>query len=94
MFITPFVYVLAFLITLAVMLVCIYLERSGRVKDYSKPLFWSGIAGVIVVWGALLATQPVRVWWAPIVVFALAFTFTGSSISSAASLSWASSPCP
>jgi len=77
MFITPFVYVLAFLITLAVMLVCIYLERSGRVKDYSKPLFWSGIAGVIVVWGALLATQPVRVWWAPIVVFALAFTFTG-----------------
>jgi uncharacterized membrane protein len=77
MFITPLVYVLAFIITLAVLLICIYLERSGTVKDYSKPLFWTGVAGVVAVWGALLLTQPIRVWWAPIVVFALAFTFTG-----------------
>ncbi len=77
MFITPLVYVLAFLITLAMLLICIYLERSGRIKDYSKPFFWAGIAGIVLVWGTLLVTQPVRVWWAPLVVFALAFTFTG-----------------
>jgi uncharacterized membrane protein len=78
MFITPFVYVLAFLITLAVLLVCVFLERSGRVKDYGRPFFWTGIAGTALVWAALLLTQPVRVWWAPLVVFSLAFTFTGA----------------
>ncbi|HTY91744.1 MAG TPA: DUF63 family protein [Methanocella sp.] len=77
MFITPLVYVLAFLITLAVLLICVYLERSGRAGDYSKPYFWAGIAGIVIVWGTLLLTQPVWVWWAPIVVIALAFTFTG-----------------
>jgi uncharacterized membrane protein len=77
MFITPFVYVVAFLITLAVLLICLYLERSGTVKDYSKPFFWTGIIGVVLVWGTLLLTRPVAVWWAPIVIFSLAFTFTG-----------------
>lgn len=77
MFITPLVYVLAFLITLAVLLICICLERSGRIKDYSKPYFWTGIVAIVAVWATLLFTRPVRVWWAPIVVFALAFTFTG-----------------
>lgn len=77
MFITPLVYVLAFIITLAVLLICIYLERSGKVKDYSKPFFWAGIAGTVVVFAAMFLTQPVSVWWAPLVVFSLAFTFTG-----------------
>lgn len=77
MFITPFIYVLAFVITLAALLICIYLERSGRVRDYSKPYFWAGIAAILLVWGTLLVTQPVSVWWAPLIVFGLAFTFTG-----------------
>ncbi len=77
MFITPLIYVLAFLITLVVLLVCVFLERSGRIKDYSKPFFWAGIAGTVLVWATLLLTQPVFRWWAPIVVFSLAFTFTG-----------------
>jgi uncharacterized membrane protein len=77
MFITPFVYVLAFIVTLAVLLICLYLERSGKVKDYSKPFFWTGIAGTLLIWGTLLLTQPMSVWWAPLVIFALAFTFTG-----------------
>jgi uncharacterized membrane protein len=77
MFITPFVYVLAFIVTLAALLICLYLERSGKVKDYSKPFFWTGILGTLLIWGTLLLTQPMSVWWAPIVIFALAFTFTG-----------------
>ncbi len=77
MFITPLVYVLAFVITLCVLLLCVYLERSGKIKDYSKPFFWAGVAGTVLVWATLLVTQPVSVWWAPLVVFALAFTFTG-----------------
>ena len=77
MFITPLVYVLAFAITLTVLLVCVYLQRSGRIRDYSKPYFWAGIAGIALVWGTLLLTQAVHVWWAPLVVFSLAFTFTG-----------------
>jgi uncharacterized membrane protein len=77
LFITPLVYVLAFAITLAVLLICVYLERSGKIKDYSKPFFWAGIAGTVLVWATLVLTQPVRVWWAPLVVFSLAFTFTG-----------------
>ncbi|AFC98787.1 putative membrane protein [Methanocella conradii HZ254] len=78
MFITPLVYVLAFLITLLALLVCLYLERSGMIGDYSKPFFWAGIAGIILVFAALLLTQPISVWWAPIVVVSLAFTFTGA----------------
>lgn len=78
MFITPLVYVLAFLITLLALLVCLYLERSGMIGDYSKPFFWVGVAGIILVFAALLLTQPISVWWAPIVVVSLAFTFTGA----------------
>ena len=78
MFITPLVYVLAFLITLAALLICVYLERSHATGDYSRPFFWTGVAGTALVWAALLLTQPVRVWWAPLVVFSLAFTFTGA----------------
>ncbi len=77
MLITPFVYVLAFLITLTVLIICVSLERAHAVADYSKPLFYSGVAGVILIFATLLLTQPVTVWWAPIVVFSLAFTFTG-----------------
>ncbi len=78
MFITPLVYVLAFLITLLALLICLYLERSGRIGDYSRPFFWAGIAGAILVFATLLLTQPISVWWAPIVVASLAFTFTGA----------------
>jgi uncharacterized membrane protein len=78
MFVTPLVYVLAFLITLIALLVCLHLERSGMIEDYSKPFFWVGIAGIILVFAALLFTQPISVWWAPIVVASLAFAFTGT----------------
>ena len=78
MFVTPLVYVLAFLITLIALLVCLHLERSGMIEDYSKPFFWVGIAGIILVFAALLLTQPIAVWWAPIVVASLAFAFTGT----------------
>jgi uncharacterized membrane protein len=78
MFITPLVYVLAFIITLIALLVCLRLERSGMIEDYSKPFFWVGIAGIILVFAALLLTQPIAVWWAPIVVASLAFAFTGT----------------
>lgn len=77
MFITPLVYVLAFIITLAALLICVFLERSGKIKDYSKPFFWAGVVGTVLVWATLLLKQPVSVWWAPLVVFSLAFTFTG-----------------
>ncbi len=77
MFITPLVYVLAFVLTLVVLLTCVTLERKGVIKDYSKPYMWIGIAGVVIVFATLFLTQPVAVWWAPIVVFSLAFTFTG-----------------
>lgn len=78
MFITPFVYILAFIITAAILLACIALERKGVIKDYSKPYFWAGVAGIVLVLATLLLTQPVNEkWWAPIVVVSLAFTFTG-----------------
>lgn len=76
-FVTPLVYVLAFLVTLAALLAFRQLERSGLVRDYARPYFGAGVAGTAIVWAALLLTQPVRVWWAPLVVFALAFAFTG-----------------
>lgn len=76
-FVTPLVYLLAFLVTLAALLAFRQLERSGLVRDYARPYFGAGVAGTAIVWAALLLTQPVRVWWAPLVVFALAFAFTG-----------------
>jgi uncharacterized membrane protein len=89
MFITPLVYVLAFLITLAALLICVYLERTHAIGDYSKPFFWAGVAGTVLVWGTLLLTQPIRVWWAPIIVFSLAFTFTGVVYLLARRFKWA-----
>lgn len=77
MFETPLVYILAFFITLVILLVCIYLGHKGIIKDYSKPFFITGIAGAILVFVTLLLTRPILVWWAPIVVCSLAFTFTG-----------------
>jgi uncharacterized membrane protein len=77
MFITPLVYIVAFALTLIVLLICATLERKGVIKDYSKPYMWIGIAAVVIIFATLFLTQPVSVWWAPIVVFALAFTFTG-----------------
>lgn len=77
MFITPFVYVLAFVITAAVLLTCLGLQRAGIVKDYSKPYFWTGVVGIVIVLG-LLFTREVRLWWAPIVIILLAAAFTAS----------------
>ncbi|WP_048198262.1 DUF63 family protein [Methanocella arvoryzae] len=77
MFITPFVYVLAFVITAAVLLICLGLQRAGVVKDYSKPYFWTGVAGIVIVLG-MLFTQEVRLWWAPVLIVLLAATFTAS----------------
>jgi len=76
-FMTPLVYIMAFFITLIILLLCLYLEHRGAIKDYSKPYAWFGVAAVILVFATLLLTQPILVWWAPIVVVSLAFTFTG-----------------
>ncbi|HUL62795.1 MAG TPA: DUF63 family protein [Methanocella sp.] len=78
LFITPLVYVLAFVIAAAALLSCIALERRGVVRDYAKPYFWAGIVGIVVVL-ALLSTQHFsRAWWAPFVIVALAAAFTGT----------------
>lgn len=77
LFITPFVYILAFVITAAVLLTCIALERKGVIKDYSKPYFAVGVIGIILILGLLTTKQLNTWWWAPIVICSLAFTFTG-----------------
>jgi uncharacterized membrane protein len=74
---TPLVYILAFIITLIALLLCAYLQHRGVIKDYSRPYFIGGIAGAVLVFGTLLLTRPILVWWAPIVVCSLAFTFAG-----------------
>lgn len=77
LFITPFVYMLAFVITAAVLLICVALERRGAIKDYTKPYFLVGVIGIILVVGLLTTRKLNTWWWAPIVIFSLAFTFTG-----------------
>jgi uncharacterized membrane protein len=77
LFITPLVYVLAAAITAAVLLTCLALERKGVIKDYTKPYFWTGVAGIVLVLGILATKQVNAWWWAPIVIASLAFTFTG-----------------
>lgn len=76
-FMTPFVYILAFVITAAVLLICTTLERKGTIKDYTKPYFAVGVIGIILVVGLLTTRKLNTWWWAPIVIFSLAFTFTG-----------------
>ncbi|OPY25994.1 MAG: hypothetical protein A4E28_02790 [Methanocella sp. PtaU1.Bin125] len=77
LFITPLVYVLAFVITATVLLTCLLLERKGVIKDYAKPYFWAGIAGIAIVLGLLSTKQFSSAWWAPVVVVLLASAFTG-----------------
>ncbi|HMK45389.1 MAG TPA: DUF63 family protein [Methanocella sp.] len=77
LFITPLVYILAFVITTIVLLTCLGLERKGVVKDYSKPYFWTGILGIVVILAILATKQFNAWWWAPLVIASLAFTFTG-----------------
>jgi uncharacterized membrane protein len=77
LFITPLVYVLAAVITATALLTCLALERKGVIKDYAKPYFWTGVAGVVIVLAILSTRQVNSWWWAPIVITSLAFTFTG-----------------
>jgi uncharacterized membrane protein len=78
MFITPLVYVLAAVITGTVLLTCIALERKGIVKDYAKPYFWTGVAGIVIVLALLSTKHFSTAWWAPIVIVLLATTITGT----------------
>jgi uncharacterized membrane protein len=77
MFITPLVYVLAFAITAIVLLACLALERNGTIKDYSKPYFWTGVAGIAIVLGILFTKNFSSAWWSPIVIVLLASASTG-----------------
>lgn len=77
LFVTPLVYIMAFFITAVLLLTFIYLERSGIIKDYSKPFFASGIAGIIIILSLLSTKQMNEWWWAPVIIFSMAFTFTG-----------------
>lgn len=76
LFITPFIYFLAFFVTAAILITCIVLERRGMIKDFTRPFFAVGIAGILIVLAELSTKQVNAWWWAPIVIFALAFTFT------------------
>jgi uncharacterized membrane protein len=78
LFITPLVYVLAFVITAAVLLTCLALQHRRLVNDYSKPYFWAGVAGIVVVLALLSTKSFSRAWWAPIVIVLLASAFTGT----------------
>lgn len=75
--ITPFVYIVAFLITAALLFGYILLERKGIIKDYSKPFFASGIVLSLAVLATLL-TRHLVAWWAPILIIALAAAVTGA----------------
>ncbi len=78
LFITPLVYVLAAVITGAALLTCIALERKGVIKDYAKPYFWTGVAGIVIVLAILTTKQFSSAWWAPVVIVLLASAFTGA----------------
>ena len=57
---------------------CLLLERLRVAGDYSKPYFWVGVAGIVVVL-ALLSTQHFsKAWWAPVVIVLLASAWTGA----------------
>jgi uncharacterized membrane protein len=77
MFITPLVYFLAFFITVAALILCLVLQNKGIVKDYTKPYFAIGVVLILVIVGILTTKRMNSWWWAPILVFSLAFTFTG-----------------
>ncbi len=88
LFITPLVYVLAFVITAVVLLTCLLLQRKGTIKDYSKPYFWTGVAGIVVVLALLSTKHFSSAWWAPIVIVLLASAFTGGIYLIARQFKW------
>lgn len=88
LFITPMVYVLAFVITATVLLACIMLERKGVIKDYAKPYFWAGVTGIGIVLALLLMKQLSSTWWAPIVIVLLASITTGTVYLAARRFKW------
>lgn len=53
------------------------LERLGKASDYSRPYFLIGLLSIAVVL-ALLLTQQIRLWWAPLVIILLASAFTAA----------------
>jgi uncharacterized membrane protein len=75
--VTPFVYIVAFLITAALLFGFILLERKGIIRDYSKPFFASGIVLSLAVLATLL-TRHLVTWWAPILIIVLAAAVTGA----------------
>ncbi len=87
LFITPLVYVLAFVITATVLLTCLGLAHRD-IKDYSKPYFWTGIAGIIVVLALLSTKHFSSAWWAPVAIVLLASAFTGGIYLLARQFKW------
>lgn len=77
MFITPLIYFTAFFITAGLLFGCILLERKGIIKDYAKPFFAAGLISILIIIAALATKDVNDWWWAPIIIFSLAFTFTG-----------------
>lgn len=73
LFITPFVYFLAFALTAAILLTCLLLERKGVIKDYSKPYFVAGIAGIVIVFCLLALKKAGADWTVLLALISLAF---------------------
>jgi uncharacterized membrane protein len=69
-------------------LICLALERRGIAGDYSKPYFWTGVLGIIVVLGLLSTRQFSSAWWAPVAVVLLASAVTGAVYLIARLLRW------
>ncbi len=78
--ITPIIYFLAFVVTVPLLVLCVWLGNRGIswISDYQRPMFWTGIVMVLALYAWMLLSGPVERAWVPLLVTALAAVLTGT----------------
>jgi len=77
LFITPIIYFFMFAVTISILVIAIYLERKGKIRDYHTFFGYAGAAWALLNIGALLAVGRIENPYPAAVIMVLGIVSTG-----------------
>ena len=77
LFITPIIYFFMFAVTVSILVIAIYLERKGKIRDYHTFFGYAGAAWALLNIGALLAVGRIENPYPAAVIMVLGIVSTG-----------------
>ncbi|MCE8423582.1 MAG: DUF63 family protein [Candidatus Methanoperedens sp.] len=76
LFVTPFIYFVIFAVAISVLALCVYLERSGKIRDYHPFFAYFGLAWTIFNLAILLMVDQIKYPVAAAAIFTLGIGIT------------------